>query len=148
MIRPLELHEIHRIQQIGDSFAKEAEYPGGFSLTEFCGVWAPLMANDSGTILVDEDESGNITGALGMAFLKDGFSGQPVAMEQFWYVLPDARKTRAGLNLFFAFENQGKLRKARRLVMVHLVHLGGEKLRAFYESQGYKMVEQTFSKDI
>ena len=98
--------------------------------------------------LFSEDESGRITAALGAAYVPDGFSGQPVALEQFWYVLPEFRKTRAGLNVFFAFENTARFRQVKRIVMVHLAALAPEKMQAFYESQGYRMVEQTFWKEL
>jgi len=146
MIRPLQLHEIARISTIGDEFSAEADYPGGFSLDRFCKVWAPLIASDRGEVLIAETNEGELAGAIGVAFIEDGFSGHPVAMESFWYVRKQFRSTRAGLNLFFGFENAGRARKVKKYVMVHLVALGAEKLHAFYESQGYKLTEQTFVK--
>lgn len=146
MIRPLELHEIARIAPIGEAFAAEADYPGGFSLDAFCRVWAPLISSGTGEILIAENEAGVMVGAIGIAFISDGFSGVPVAMESFWFVHKEFRTTRAGLNLFFGFENAGRARGVKKFVLVHLVALGAEKLCAFYESQGYKLMEQTFVK--
>lgn len=148
MIKSLAANEVHRMEEIGLAFASEAKYPGGFSLDQFMGVWVPTVAANRGDIIVNEDESGRITAALGAAYVPDGFSGQPVALEQFWYVLPEFRKTRAGLNVFFAFENTARFRQVKRIVMVHLAALAPEKMQAFYESQGYRMVEQTFWKEL
>lgn len=146
MIRSLALSEIVRIAVIGEEFVTEANYPEGFSLDRFCKVWAPLISTGTGEVLISETTDGELTGALGVAFIEDGFSGVPVAMENFWYVRKPFRNTRAGLNLFFGFEEAGRARKVKKYVMVHLVALGAEKLQAFYESQGYELMEQTFVK--
>lgn len=146
MIRTLELHEIARMEEIGHEFAAEAQYPGGFSLDAFCQVWAPVISSGLGQILVSEETDGSFSGALGMAFVSDGFSGHPVALENFWFVRKPFRATRAGLNLFFGFESAGHAHNVKKFVMVHLVGLGDEKLQKFYESQGYQLREKTFVK--
>lgn len=146
MIRPLELHEIARIAVVGEEFVAEASYPDPFSLDHFCKVWAPLISTGAGEILIAETGDGELSGAIGYAFVADGFSGRPVVMENFWYVRKEFRSTQAGLNLFFGFENAGRVRDVKKYVIVHLANLGADKLQAFYEKRGYKLTEQTFVK--
>jgi len=147
MIRALHFSELPRMKEIGESFAKEASYPGGFCLDHFVESWGTMLKFGLSEILVHEKD-GRITSALGAAFIKDGFSGRPVAMESFWYVLPEFRSAGVGMPLFFAFEEAARLREATRVIMVHLAELAPAKMKAFYESQGYRMVEQTFWKEL
>jgi len=147
MISHLPVNEIDRIEEIGHSFAQETKYPGGFHLEAFKATWLPTIQSGLGEILVYKDGE-KIVGAFGMVVLPDTFSGHRVAAETFWYVLPSHRATRAGVELFYRFEALGKARGAKRLVMVHLANLTPQKLREFYEKNGYELVEQTFWKEL
>lgn len=147
MISTLSKDSLPQIEEIGKAFADEAKYPSGFNLSAFLDVWNPVMDAGFGEILVYK-EGERIVGALGMMVLPDMFSGVSVASELFWYVLPSHRATRAGVELFYRFENLGKLRGARKFIMAHLALLTPKKLQDFYEKNGYELVEQTFLKEL
>jgi len=147
MITRLTEKTLSQIDEIGKSFAEEASYPGGWSWFSFSKMWVPLLVSQLGTIFVVED-AGKLVGALGAIFIPDPYSGQLTAMEQFWYVLPSHRKTRAGMDLFQAFQEEAKKRQVKKLVMVHLASLTPESLQKFYEANGFRLAEQTFWKEL
>lgn len=147
MIEELDLGTLPQIIPIGEAFAKEANYPGGWSWPAFSSMWAALVNNGPGTIFIATEE-GRLAGALGAAFMPDPYSGQLTALEQFWYVLPAFRKTRVGMELFQAFQEEARKRKAKKMVMVHLASLTPESLQKFYEREGFKLAEQTFWKEL
>jgi GNAT superfamily N-acetyltransferase len=138
---------LHRIDEIGQAFAKEAEYPGGWHLPAFRRMWSVLLDHNIGQIWAIE-ESGKLVAVLGAVFMEDPHSGWPTATEQFWYVLPEARKTRMGMDLFRIFERQAYERKSKKMVMVHLAALTPESLQKFYEKEGFRLAEQTFWKEL
>jgi GNAT superfamily N-acetyltransferase len=145
MIDELDLDTLPQIIPIGEAFAKEANYPGGWSWPDFARMWVSLLNGGLGKIFVSTD-GGQLGGALGAVFTPDPYSGQMTAVEQFWYVLPEHRKTRAGMELFQAFQVEAKKRQARKIVMVHLASLTPESLQKFYEKEGFRLAEQTFWK--
>jgi len=147
MIDELDLDTLPQIIPIGEAFAKEANYPGGWDWMAFAGMWAGLVTSDVGRIFISTDE-GRLAGALGAVFMPDPYSGQMTAVEQFWYVLPAFRKTRVGMDLFLAFQQEAQKRQAKKMVMVHLAALTPESLQKFYEKEGFKLAEQTFWKEL
>lgn len=147
MISELTVETLDRIIPIGEAFAAEANYPGGFNWTAFSSTWHQMLEFKLGRIFVVE-EAGKVVAALGMATSFDPYSGDLTALEQFWFVLASHRKTRVGLDLFERFEQAGKEVGAKKLVMVHLAALTPKSLQSFYEHQGYRLAEQTFWKEI
>lgn len=147
MITELYPQNVSRIDKIGVAFASEAKYPGGWDLTAFLRLWEKLLDTTIGKIFIVE-ENGEIVGALGAAFTLDPYSGQFVAVEQFWYVLPTHRKTRVGMDLYQAFIAEAQERKVKRVVMVHLAELTPASLQKFYEKEGFRLAEQTFWKEL
>jgi len=143
----LDSDSLHRIDEIGQAFAKEADYPGGWSFPSFLNLWSVLLDSGLGKIYAIESE-GRLAGVLGAAFMPDPHSGWPTATEQFWYVLPEFRKTRWGLDLYFRFKAEAIERKSKKMVMVHLAALTPESLQKFYEKEGFRLAEQTFWKEL
>lgn len=135
------------MDEIGKAFAAEANYPGGWNLKAFVKLWELLLDADFGKIFA-VSENGKLVGVLGAGFMEDPYSGQVTATEQFWYVLPSHRKTRAGMELFMAFQEEAKKRRVKKMVMVHLAALTPESLQKFYEKEGFKLAEQTFWKEL
>lgn len=143
----LESASLYWIDEIGQAFANEANYPGGWSYPAFSGLWTTLLNSELGKIYGIQ-ENGRLCGVLGAVFIPDPFSGWHTATEQFWYVLPEFRKTRWGMDLFRAFEREALARKMKKMVMVHLAALTPESLQKFYEKEGFRLAEQTFWKEL
>lgn len=128
---------------LAENFAKEAGYPGEFNRDSFLDFCTALMA--MGRILVAEKD-GKIVGALGFFVNPDPFTGVLTASEVFWFVDAKNRNSKIGRELFDAFELTAMTMGVEKLVMVALDNSESHKLKTFYESAGYKPVEQSFWK--
>jgi len=143
MIRELAGEELDLMLPIGEAFAAEANYPGGFSLDAFKASWEPLLMAGLGKVFIAE-ENGVLVAALGMAFLPDSYSGAKTASELFWFVVQSHRASKVGMELFNRFEAEGIACGAKKLVMVHLSDLTPERLEKFFVARGYRAVEKTY----
>lgn len=146
MIEELTVETVDDMLPIGEAFTTECNYPP-FNMECFGNFWRAVIGQNVGKIFAVR-ENGQLVAALGMATTIDPNSGMLMALEQFWYVMPTHRKTHVGLDLFAAFEKEGERCGAKRLVMVHLANLTPESLQKFYERKGYRLVEQTFWKEL
>src|SRR5262245_47066433 len=116
-------------------------YPGAWIES-----WRGLLGSGAGILLVAE-QSGEIVGALGAVFFPNPNTGLLVAAENLWYVKPEARGSRVGLELYREFERETKRRQASLMVMGALAGSQSEaQLRKFYEREGYVALETTFAK--
>lgn len=131
---------------IGHAFSAEAGRPP-FNEEAFASAWRPLLSLGLGEIYAVRQDTKTLTAVLGAAFIQDPFSGVLSAVESFWYVLPEFRKTGAGLVLLDHFESDAKRRECKQILMVHFAHMGAG-LQKLYESRGYVLTEQTFRKEI
>lgn len=141
--RQLTAQEIPLTFEGGQMFLEEAGWPK-FNPGAFRRYWAVLIAANLGEITAVLDD-GKIVAALGAAFIEDPFTGEQTAMEQFFWTHPDHRKSGLGLDLWVNFENRAKERGAKQIAMVHLASLNLQKV---FERRGYRLVEQTFRKEI
>ena len=130
---------------IGHAFTKEVSR-AAFNEAAFTKYWAPLLDLKLGEIYVVRRDTQTVVAVLGATFTPDMFSGVPTAAETFWYVLPEFRKTGAGLILLDHFESRAKQLGCEEILMVHFAHLGAS-LQKLYESRGYSLLEQTFRKE-
>jgi hypothetical protein len=146
VLRLLRSNELPKLVEVLEAFYAESGRPGAFSLEAFSALWVPLIDSGAGQIIVCEAK-GRVVGAFGAVFSADPFNGELVAMEQFWYCLPEARGA-VGLRLFKQFEAIATLKQAKRILMVHLSNLKAGPLQKLYERSGYKMIESNYEKVI
>jgi GNAT superfamily N-acetyltransferase len=149
-VTPLLSDQLPFLFPIGHAFTEEVGR-AAFSECSFANAWGSLLDSGYGEIYVVWS-SGPVTrdqkiiAALGASFLNDPFSGVLTASEMFWYVLPEFRKTGAGLMLLDHFEEQAEARGCSEILMVHFAHMGAG-LQKLYESRGFSLLEQTFRKE-
>ena len=86
-------------------------------------------------------------GAIAGAVIEDFATADRVCMEFFWYVRASERGS-VGVRLLKAFEDEARVRQARRVVMMHLVDEKAEGLVKLYEKRDYILREQMFSKEL
>lgn len=65
-----------------------------------------------------------------------------------WYVTPDHRDSRVGLELFNSFEKVSINRGVKYINMVSPLSLEAEKLNKLYTRKGYKLQETTWTKEV
>lgn len=140
----LQRNQLPFLTPIGLAFTKEVGR-AAFDVVTFEAYWKSLLESGLGEIYAIWENS-RVVATLGASFSPDMFSGRPTASELFWYVLPEFRKTGAGLMLLDHFEERAKERGCEEIVMVHFAHLGSG-LQRLYESRGYSLLEQTFRKE-
>lgn len=146
MIRPLQPDEVHLCVEGGKNFFDEGKIPGGFVPVEFCQKWTKLLAAGHSVILGSFNEAGDITGALGAVLCPSLTSGKLMAVESFWFVIPQYRGH--GIRLLDAFEKWGESRGATMLCMIHLSNLQPDALKSLYERRGYREIEVNYLKEL
>lgn len=73
-------------------------------------------------------------------------AAQVSAQELFWWVDEDARRSGAGRSLLTAIEAYAREAGAHTLTMIALDDVDGERVGAFYRSEGYRPLERNFVK--
>jgi ribosomal protein S18 acetylase RimI-like enzyme len=108
---------------------------------------AQLISLDVGleiAYIVNNEAAGIIGGCIVPCL----FTGDSIAVEQYWYVLPEFRKGRLGLSLLSAFESEVKRRGAKRCYIGNLAALNNDKMKRLYKLLGYKELETHFVKPL
>ena len=98
-----------------------------------------------GSIFVDDELSGVVAGTISPSlFDKDELVGQ----ELIWYVKPETRKGRVGLELINAFTEYCKSMGAKKLMMVHMENLNPILMNKLYTRKHYRLMEFHYIKEI
>lgn len=135
------------IQFLGNRFVEEGKLPGSFRPEFFRKTWGLIFKMGMGAIWKLEID-GKLAGGFGGMIHPDMNDGELVAQEAFWYVIKEHRGGMQGVRLKHAFEDWAAMKGAKRILMTHLKCSMPEKLKAFYERQGYREMETTYVKDI
>ena len=145
MIRLLTVYDLPLASQMGPKFYVEGKVPGEFIPEVFVASWTTLIERGLGFIVGLFKES-KLCGCLGAAVTKCLNSGQLIANEQFWFVLPEARGD--GLRMVPAYEDEAMKRGAKRCSMALIKNLQPEALGAYYKRRGYVAFEIAYAKEL
>lgn len=130
------------IAVLGTNFFREAQLPGVFAPGHFVTTFHSLLnAGVAGVIIAVDDDK--VVGAIGGVVTQQPFTGQRVAIEQFWFVDADHRRSGVGHELLAAYERWAVASDVEAIVMVHLLP-GHDRLRKLYESRGYRPLETSY----
>lgn len=140
--------DILDIAYIGKKFVKESQNTHlGWSQDKVIQTLQEVIHRDDFLNLVlekDEEIVGFFTAFATPSF----FSDKLQAVELAWYVLPDHRKSRQSLKMLDEYEKWAKERGITQINMINLDVLNRDKVAKTYEKKGYKMTENTFSKEL
>jgi len=92
------------------------------------------------------EEGGVLQGGLGYLISIDLHFPRKIAIETFWFVLPQYRGP--GLKLLDAFEELAKKEGCQQVALVHLSDSFPERLKALYLRRGYNFVESHYVKEM
>ena len=145
MIRKLTVDEVPLMVRAGHLFFEEGKLPGGLNPDVFVATWKKLISTGVGVVFVLIGESGP-QGFLGAVTYPDLFNGDKVAVENYWFVLPEFRGR--GILLLNEFERWAKAEGCKRVSMVHLQRLQPDRLKELYESRGYQHIESAYVKSL
>lgn len=150
MIRALQSHEVPVMLEAGNAFYKEGKFPGAFCNATFTRRMTGLIDRDPGSIIASFTPDNEFQGALAAAVCECPFTGDEVAVEMFWFILPRFRGGIAGVRLLLAFDDWARQRGVKRAAMIHLeTETNGvekAKLSALYERMGFFPVEINYIK--
>ena len=144
-IEILPIEQIEELYSIADEFISESKEYIPFNKEAFKNNWVNLYAAQAGQILYAHRDGVKI-GVLGYLVYNDLLSGEPSAMETFWFVKKEYRGE--GIKLLDEFENKSRSMGLSRVVMVHLSKLMPEKVKSIYLKRGYREIETSYVKEL
>ncbi len=152
-VRRLVMSDLPLLAEGGRLFFAEGKLPVKFSAAHFQRCWETYLDQGIGAVFglfrdgcYPDPEAGKIEGALGAILFPSPFGGELMAVEQFWYMLPDCRGN--GLKLLREFERWAIAAGAEHACMIHLIGLQPEALGQLYERRGYRKIEVNYIKDL
>ena len=146
MIRQLKSNELPVIMEGAKLFAEASGLPGGFKPEVFTATWVGLLSSGLGVVFAMFGPDGKIHGALGAVKFPDPFNGDTIAVENYWFVIPEFRGR--GALLLKEFERWSRAEGCKRISMVHLQKLQPEELKEFYTRLGYEHIESAYVKSL
>lgn len=143
-IRRATVEDLPDLERLARQFYDETNVVRNFDIGRFVEVFTALMAGGDCVIFL-ADAGDKPFGALGAFKYKDAFSLAIFATELFWFVDP-AQRGFGGIRLFLEFERWAKESQCTEVRMVHLVDSMPDKLKHFYEAEGYTAAETHYRK--
>lgn len=147
VVRPVRVEELTHCLPFGVAFMREKQVPGTFSQETFLKAWTAFLSSGQGVLygLWNGDE---LVGGLGGFVYPDLNTGEPCAIEAFWYVRKEDRGTTWPVRLVHAFRKWGKKHGATRFRMIHLLMDGEDpstvKLAGYYTTIGLRPIEVVY----
>jgi len=141
VIRAVTVNEIKSLLYLGPKFWKEGNLPGEFIPAVFERRWSVFIASGAGRIFAYFAGAVPV-GAIGIVISNDFNDDARVASEAFWFVGEENRGI--GLRLFRHAKNYAIASGCKRMAMVHLIDLHPDKLKRFYESEGFRCIEHLY----
>ena len=135
-----------QITPLAEEFFAEAKIPGEFNYQHLRRNLSMTMSMGLSAMWVTKRE-GKIVGAICGMLYPDVFTGDLIAVENFWFVTKDCRGT-DGLRLLGEFEAWAKENGAKRIVVAHMANIHPESMSAFYERRGFKALETNYVMEV
>ena len=145
MIREATPADIPRIVEMGRRFIAESSYKNHFAENpeQMKTLAEQIISNPKGRILISEKDA-KVNGMLALLLFPHYFSGEPIAIEVFWWVDPEARAGSTGLKLMRKAEEIALELGATKMQMVAPTERIGE----LYKHFGYTEVESSYQKNL
>jgi GNAT superfamily N-acetyltransferase len=145
MYRYLDSGEVHKIEELARQFLIDSEF-AEYDMSHMRGFWQSAIDNGIGAIFAAIDCS-KVIGGIGMLRHPDIHCGKMTAVEAFWIVLKEYRKSNIGIKLLREFETWADRNGCKRKGLIHLSDSMPEKLKHLYESMGYRLLESHYIKE-
>jgi GNAT superfamily N-acetyltransferase len=143
--RYLEKTEIYKISDLARQFAVDSSFAES-DMAHVEKFWNNVIDNGSGAVYAAV-ENKTVIGAIGMIKHPDIHCGKMTAVECFWVVLKEYRKSNIGIELLKEFERWADENGCKRKGMIHLADSMPDKLKVLYERLGYKLLELHYIKE-
>lgn len=144
IVRQANESDIPQILKNGRTFTESIGYDGiEYDEAEMLEATRQMMADG---LLVIAEVDGIHLGGVGALRTPVFMSKSVLAMERFWWVVPDQRAYGVGKALLFAFEKAAKEAGCTHVAMIALENADLPKVSALYQKAGYAPSEHTFMK--
>jgi GNAT superfamily N-acetyltransferase len=120
--------------------------PATLNVSHVVEEWSSLMRSGIASTWAAEVR-GETVGLLGALFIDEFFTGRPMAMEQFWFVLK-AHRGSASLRLFKAFEEEATRRGVETIWAGSNVWHSPDRMKNLYERKGFRLWGATYRKAV
>ena len=141
----LKPEDINLLAPLMKEFYEEGNIQGSFNQEYAAKSVGGLLQSGTGFCLY---QGRPILGAICAFVYPDFGTGDLCCNEYFWFVTKKARGGSLGMRLFKAFEEEAKRRDVKRILVGHIMTSDerDSTMKKVYESQGYKLKEQSFLK--
>lgn len=119
--------------------------PDKLNLPHVVDTWKSLMREEVAQAWAGY-VGGKAVGVLGGLFITEFFTGQPMAMEQFWFVLREHRSRGISMKLFRAFEKEAERRGAKQIWAGSSRFHAPARMNEMYHRLGYQFWGATYRK--
>lgn len=140
------LDDVPRIMACAREFCAILKQP--LNEKHYGHFWSCVLSGNTGIIFLLEDEAGQVAGGIGGISHPDLLSGEPCAVELFWYVKPEFRKGLWPVRLLRSFEGWAEANGCKTVAMIYMQDSQPEKMKEFYERSGYRLLESHYTKAI
>jgi GNAT superfamily N-acetyltransferase len=143
--------EIANEADIREIIALAKMYDGGFSrhvrvdVSHATETYLEFVADGRGVVFAAKQDGKNVGGLAAIRTI-DINGGFPLAVELFWFILPEHRG--GGMLLLDAFESWASEQGCEKMAMIHLSDSMPDVLQKVYERRGYELVEMHYVKEI
>lgn len=135
-------------ESLASAFFKEARPGEVFNFPHLSAIWKQILELDRGFVFVTRAGTGKISGVIGAICGPDPYTGLTVCFPQFWYVFPEYRGRKDGLQLFRELEREAAERGSRFILHGHMTCINLDGLEPFFMKNGYKLREKVYRKDL
>jgi GNAT superfamily N-acetyltransferase len=112
-----------------------------FNAGHYTTFWTNMLTVEAGVIFLSE-KNGIVEGGIGGIKFPEPLSGRLTAVECFWYMSEKSRGN--GIKLYLKFKQWAKEQGCKRLAMIFLPCSMPDKLKKFYESEGFTLTEMHY----
>ena len=147
IVKPTPYH-VHDFIDLCKSFFKEGIDPYGMGLNRDNAeaTYFQWIKTQPGFML---EHDGKIIGCIAGLIVAHWLDYKTLCfMEYIWYVLPEHRKSRAGLMLLRAMQKELEKRGVKKMVMGHAHSMKAEHLEKLYTKMGFVKLETHYIKDV
>lgn len=141
---PEQLNNRH-LHVLGQKFFDESKSSGKLNWEHVKGNMIAMLVSGTGAIWIAEEASRPV-GIIGGLITPHFFTGDPVAIETFWYVDPDHRTGTIGPRLKKQYEDWALNLEVQEIHMSRIHGIQDEKMHDYYVKTGYPPYETVYRK--
>lgn len=136
--------DIRRVTEMASHFSEHTDHVL-VDVNHATTMYTGFIGSGEGVMFYMEKD-GEITGGIGGICAPDLHHPRVIAVETFWFVLPEHRG--GGIKLLERFELWAKDKKCDLVALIHLSDSYPDILEKIYLRRGYSLVEKHYLKEV